>query len=59
MFIFNYQKYKDWRKERDCLTEEDLEMLDRFSSLSLEDKKNRNDIKSHIILKEWCDYEED
>jgi hypothetical protein len=59
MFRFNYQKYCEYRKRVNKLSDEDMIALDSMNNISQYDKWNRDDMKHLIILKDWCDYEKD
>lgn len=57
MLIFNYEKYREFRKRKDNLTEEDLKLMDEFDHLSLFDEVSYDEMwkQGKIILKDWCD----
>jgi hypothetical protein len=59
MYRFNIEKYYQWRREKDKLSDEDLQKLEIFSELYKYDGMNRDEIDYKIILKQWCDYVED
>ena len=60
-WLFNYEKYKEWRMNRDSLSEDDMKNLDYLSRFSINDGADRNDLQKAgiIILKDWCVYEKD
>lgn len=53
---FDYQKYRDYRKAHDNLTDEDLDNLDSLDHMS---SFNGKDVKEliydgYLILDKWC-----
>jgi len=53
---FNYQKYREYRKEHDKLSDVDLDNLDKIDHMSTFDKV---DVKvliysGYLILDKWC-----
>ncbi len=53
---FNYQKYREYRKEHDKLSDVDLDNLDKLDHMSTFDKV---DVKvliysGYLILDKWC-----
>ena len=54
---FNYQKYRDWRKEHEKLDDKALDIIEEFNNYKELDGMNYEEIWKigRIIIKDWCD----
>lgn len=59
-FVFNLDKYKKWRIEKDKLDEEALKVIIDFQELEDYDGCTYDYMFRHgkLVIKAWCDYVE-
>lgn len=59
-YLFNYQKYRKWRKEHEQLDDATLDTIERFNNYEVINGEEYESLwkLGHIILKDWCDYVE-
>lgn len=53
---FDYQKYREYRKQHDNLSDEDLDNLDRLDNMSSYDKVDVKELirEGYLIIDKWC-----
>jgi len=53
---FNYLKYREYRKEHDNLSDEDLDNLDKLDHMSSFDKIDVKELihAGYLVLDKWC-----
>ena len=56
-YYFNYKKYREWRKYKEKLDDEALDIIEEFNNYEQLDGKSFDELwqKGKIILKDWCD----
>lgn len=54
---FNYQKYRNWRKEHEKLDDKALDIIEDFNNYKELDGIEYEEIWKigRIIIKDWCD----
>jgi len=53
---FNYHKYREYRKQHDKLSDEDLDNLDKLDHMSSFDKVDVKELihSGYLVLDKWC-----
>ena len=59
-FVFNLEKYREWRKEKEKLDDKTLDIIIDFQELEDYDGCTYDYMFKHgkLIIKAWCDYVE-